>query len=85
MYLGFPGGSVVKNQLASSGDTGDMDLTPGLGRFPGRMNGNLLQYSCLKNSMDRGVTVAYSPWGRKASDVPEHACKYIYLFLSILD
>ena len=27
----------------------------GLGRFPGEGNGNPLQYSCLKNPMDRGV------------------------------
>ena len=24
------------------------------GRFPGEGNGNLLQYSCLENPMDRG-------------------------------
>ena len=76
---------MVKNPLTSAGDTGDMGLTPGLGGFPGKMNGNLIQCSCLENSMDRGVTVADSPWGRKVSDVPEHACKYMYLFLSILD
>ena len=29
--------------------------SPGLGRSPGGGNGNPLQYSCLKNSMDRGV------------------------------
>ena len=28
---------------------------PGLGRSPGEGNGNPLQYSCLENSMDRGV------------------------------
>ena len=28
---------------------------PELGRFPGLGNGNLLQYSCLEKSMDRGV------------------------------
>ena len=28
---------------------------PGLGRSPGKENGNLLQYSCLKNSRDRGA------------------------------
>ena len=28
---------------------------PGLGRSPGGGNGNLLQYSCLENSMDRGA------------------------------
>ena len=33
----------------------DLDLIPGLGRFPGGGNGNPLQYSCLDNSMDRGA------------------------------
>ena len=28
---------------------------PGLGRFPGEGNGNLLQYSCLGNPMNRGA------------------------------
>ena len=49
---GFPGGSVVKNPSASAGDTGSI---PGLGRSPGRGNGNPLQYSCLENYMDRGA------------------------------
>ena len=48
---GLPGGSEVKNQPANSGDA---DLIPGLGRSPGVGNGNLLQYSCLENSLDRG-------------------------------
>ena len=48
--MGFPGGSVVKNLLASAGDTGSI---PGLGRSPGEGNGNPLQYSCLENPMDR--------------------------------
>ena len=38
--MGFPGGSVVKNPPASTGDTGDVDLIPGLGRSPGGGNGN---------------------------------------------
>ena len=50
--LGFLGGSEVKNLPANSGDT---DLIPGLGRYPGGGNGNPLQYSCLENSMDRGA------------------------------
>ena len=33
----------------------DADLIPGLGRSPGGGNGNLLQYSCLENPMDRGA------------------------------
>ena len=32
-----------------------MGLTPSLGRSPGEGNGNLLQYSCLGNPMDRGA------------------------------
>ena len=31
----------------------DTGLIPGLGRSPGEGNGNLLQYSCLKNLKDR--------------------------------
>ena len=49
---GFPGGAVVKNLPDITGDARDMGLIPGLGRFPGVGNGNLLQYSCLKTPMD---------------------------------
>ena len=52
---GFPGGSVVKNLPANSGDARDTGLIPGLGRSPGEGNGKPLQYSCMKNSMDRGA------------------------------
>ena len=30
-------------------------FNPGSGSSPGGGNGNLLQYSCLENSMDRGA------------------------------
>ena len=46
----FPGGSVGKE---SAWNAGDPSSIPGLGRFPGEGNGNPLQYSCLKDSMDR--------------------------------
>ena len=36
-------------------NAGDMDLIPVSGRSPGEGNGNLLQYSCLENSMGRGA------------------------------
>ena len=52
---GFPDGSVVKNLLANAGDTGDVGSVLGSGRSPGKGNGNLLQYSCLENPMDRGA------------------------------
>ena len=48
----FPGGSVVKNLPANAGDDGSI---PGSGRSPGEGNGNLFQYSCLENSMNRGA------------------------------
>ena len=46
---------MVKNLPANAGNTGDAGLIPGLGRFPGEGNGNLLQYSSLENSMDSGA------------------------------
>ena len=51
--MGFPGGSVVKNPPANTGDARDVDSIPGLGRSPGEGNGNPLQNSCLGNPMDR--------------------------------
>ena len=36
-------------------ETQEIGLIPGLGRSPGGGNDNLLQYSCLENSMDSGV------------------------------
>ena len=36
-------------------NAGDLGSIPGLGRPPGEGNGNLLQYSCQENSMDRGT------------------------------
>ena len=57
-YL-VPGASqvvvVVKNPPANAGDARDVGLIPGSGRSPEGGNGNLLQYSCLQNSIDRGA------------------------------
>ena len=46
---------VLKNPSASARDTRDSGLISGSGRSPGGENGNPLQHSCLKNSMDRGA------------------------------
>ena len=46
---------MAKESACSSGDTGDMDSIPGLGRSPGEGNGSPLQYSCLENPMDGGA------------------------------
>ena len=48
----FPGGSVVKNLTASTGDSGSV---PESGRSSGEEDGNPLQYSCLGNPADRGT------------------------------
>ena len=52
---GFPSGSVGKESTCNAGDTGDAGLIPVLGRSPGGEHGNLLQYFCLENPMDRGA------------------------------
>ena len=49
---GFPGGLGGKESACNAGDPG---LIPELGRSSGEGNGNPLQYSCLKNPMDRGA------------------------------
>ena len=46
---------MVKNLSASAGDARDAGLIPGLGKSSGVGNGNLFQYACLENSMDRGA------------------------------
>ena len=46
---------VVKNLPANAGDVRDAGSIPGSGRFPGRGNGNSLQYPCLENTTERGA------------------------------
>ena len=63
---------MVKNPPALVGELGDPGLISGSGRLPGAGSGNLLQYSCLENSMDREAWAGYSPRGRKESDTTEY-------------
>ena len=51
--MGFPQWLSSKKYACNAGDTGDAGSIPGLGRFPGGNHGNLFQYSCLENPMDR--------------------------------
>ena len=48
-----PTAQLVKKMPASAGDARDRSSVPGSERSPGEGNGNLLQYSCLENSIDR--------------------------------
>ena len=67
MEYEFPGGSENKASACHVGDPGSI---PGLGRSPGEVNGNPLQYSCLKNPMDRGAWQA-TVHGVAESDMTE--------------
>ena len=69
--LGFLGGSVVKKLPANAGDERDTGSIPRSGRSPGEGNGNLLQYSCLGHSLDRGAWLRYSSWGCKESNTKQ--------------
>ena len=49
---GFPGGLDGKESACNAEN---LSSIPGSRRSPGEENGNPLQYSCLKNPMDRGA------------------------------
>ena len=74
---GFPHNSVSKESACKAGDPG---LIPGWGRSPGEGNGNLLQYFCLENPMDKGawqatvhgVTSVRHDLATKPPPVPSH-------------
>ena len=60
---------MVKNPLANGADIRDEGSIPGLGRSPGEVNGNPLQYSCLENPHGQRSLVGYSPWSHKELDM----------------
>ena len=66
LNLGLPWWLSGKEPACQSRRPGSI---PGSGRFPGEGNGNLLQYSCLENSMDRKEPGGlHSPWDCKELD-----------------
>ena len=78
--MGFPGGTVVKNQPANAGTAGDEGLIPGLGRSPGIGNGNTLQNSCLENSKEGGAWWATDHWAAKSDTTePMHAHTHTHI------
>ena len=46
---------VAQTVKASARNAGDLGSIPGTGTFPGDVNDNTLQFSCLGNSMDGGT------------------------------
>ena len=61
VYMGFPGGAVVKNPSDNGGDTWDMGSISGSGRFPGV---NMATHSSIldRKSHRQRSLVSYSPW-----------------------
>ena len=63
------GGSDGKESACNAGDPGSITRSA---RLPREGNGNPLQYSCLKNSMDRGAWEARSQRVIMGSQSLEH-------------
>ena len=57
-----------KDLPANAGNSGDMGSFPGSGRSPREGNGNLVQYSCLRESHGQRSLVGYRPWGLRVGD-----------------
>ena len=79
--LRLPGGSKGKESACRAGDAGDMGPIPGWGRSARKGNGNPLQYSCLRNPVDRGV------WWTTVHKVAQcqawlSMCIYLSIYLS---
>ena len=77
----FPGGSVVEKSACNAGDIDsipvrDWENPQGLGKSPGEGSGNLIQYSCLGNAMDRGAWWAIVGGITTELDMTEHAHTY---------
>ena len=68
LYMGFSGGSDGKASACNAGDLGSI---PGLGRSPGGVHGNPLQYSCLENPHGQRSWQAAVQWGCKELDTTE--------------
>ena len=63
--------------------TRDVGLIPGLRKSPGGENGNALQYSCLKNSMDRGSWQATGQIVRHDSVTTQTYNTHMYIHIYI--
>jgi len=72
----------VKDPPAMQETWADMSLIPGLGRSPGGGHSNPLQYSCLKNPMDRGTwqAIVHGVTKRVGHD---WSLLYLSIFLSL--
>ena len=73
-----------KGKERQQGDVRDVGSIPGSGRSPGGGHGNLCQYSCLENLMERGT--CWATVNRIAdswTQLSMHACTRMYLYTYI--
>ena len=79
--LGFPSSSDGKTSISNARDPGSIS---GSGISPAEGNGNILQYSCLENSMEREAWWAIIHGVTKESNMTERLtythCTLIYFF-----
>ena len=82
----------VKNSPASTRDTGDMGSIPRWATSPGVGDGNLLQYCCLENPVDRGPWWAavhgvakswtwLSNWACTCTKYTMWWCNFMYIYI----
>ena len=71
--MGFPGGAVVKNLSANTGDIGDTGLIPELGRIPWRRKWQPTLVFLPEKSHGQRSLAGYSPKGCKESDTTERS------------
>ena len=86
LFMGFPGDASGKEPAYQCRRHRDMDLIPGSERSPEGGHGNLLQYSCLENPMDRGAWQATvqrvaNSWTRLKRRMHVVNPQYVVLFL----
>ena len=76
---------MVKNPFANAGGTREAGSISGSGKSPGGGNGNLIHYSCLGNSMDRGAWRATSMGLQRVghNGATEHSIALSYTKLSV--
>ena len=74
---------VVKNPPINAGDSRDVSSVPGWERSPGGGHDNPLQYSCLKNPMDRRAwwAMVYRVAESDMTEATQHAHMHVQIGL----
>ena len=74
---------LVKSLPANLGDTRAEGSIPGSGRSPEERNGNLFQYFCLENPMDREAWQATIHGAVKELDITDHTYTYAQRLINL--